>query len=72
MQRLNPPDGPDFVSASLDDILVSLQSLEDHLNHLGQVLNRLSEVGLKLKPSKCHFLTQQVEYLGPSYNIPRH
>ena len=61
---LNPLDGPDFVSVYLDDILVFSTSLEDHLNHLGQVLNRLSEVGLKLKPSKCHFVTQQVEYLG--------
>ena len=61
---LNPLDGPDFVSAYLDDILVFSTSLEDHLNHLGQVLNRLSEAGLKLKPSKCHFVTQQVEYLG--------
>ena len=61
---LNPPDGPHFVSVYLDDILVFSQFLEDHLNHPGQVLNRLSEVGLKLKPSKCHFVTQQVEYLS--------
>ena len=61
---MNPSDGPDFVSLYLDDILVFSPSLEDHLNHLGQVLNRLSEVGLKLKPSKCHFVTLRVEYLG--------
>ena len=61
---LNPLDGPDFVSVYLDDILVFSPSLEDHLNYLGQVLNRLSEVGLKFKPSKCHFVTQQVKYLG--------
>lgn len=54
---LNPPDGPDFVSVYLDDILVFSPSLEDHLDHLGQVLNRLSEANLKLKLSKCHFLT---------------
>ena len=68
MQRiltgLNPSDGPDFVSVYLDDILVFSPSLDDHLKHLGQVLERLSQAGLKLKPSKCHFLTQQVEYLG--------
>ena len=61
---LNPPDGLDFVSVYLDDILVFSLSPEDHLNNLGQLLNRLSEVGLKLKSSKCHFVTQQVEYLG--------
>ena len=40
------------------------RSLKDHLNHQGQVLNRLSEIGLKLKPSKYHLMMQQVEYLG--------
>ena len=29
-----------------------------------QVLTRLSTAGLKLKPTKCHFIRQQVEYLG--------
>ena len=61
---LNLWDGPDFVSVYLDDILVFSPSLEDHLTHLGQILNRLSEVGLKLKLSKCHFVIQQVEHLG--------
>ena len=52
---LNPISGPDFVSVYLDDILVFSRSLEDHLNHLWIVINRLVEVGLKLKPAKCHF-----------------
>jgi hypothetical protein len=39
-------------------------SLEEHLHHIGQVLDRLQAAGLKLKPSKCHFVCQQVEYLG--------
>ena len=61
LKGLNPSDGPDFVSV---DILVFSPSLDDHLKHLGQVLNRLSQAGLKLKPSKCHCVIQQVEYLG--------
>jgi len=28
------------------------------------VINRLRNAGLKLKPAKCHFVHQQVEYLG--------
>ena len=32
--------------------------------HLRQVLERFKAAGLKLKPSKCHFISQTVEYLG--------
>ena len=37
---------------------------EAHLLHLRQVLERFKVAGLKLKPSKCHFFSQTVEYLG--------
>ena len=46
------------------DILVFSRTLEDHLQHLQLVIRRIQEVGLKLKPGKCHFLRQEVEYLG--------
>ena len=61
---LNPTSSPDFVSVYLDDILVFSRSLEDHLNHLRMVITRLVEVGLKLKPTKCHFARRELEYLG--------
>ena len=61
---LNPPSGPDFVSVYLDDILVFSRSLEDHLHHLRIVVERLVDVGLKLKPAKCHFARKELEYLG--------
>ena len=68
MQRvlacLNPPEGPDFVSVYLDDVIVFSQTLDHHLHHLSLVIDRLSKAGLKLKPSKCHFISQTVQYLG--------
>ena len=68
MQRVlmgvNPPQGPDFVSVYIDDILIFSESIEDHLQHLQLVLERLVGAKLKLKPSKCRFIRNQVEYLG--------
>ena len=61
LRGLNPSDGHDFVSVYLDDVLVFS---EVHLDHVKQVLERVSTAGLKLKPSKCYFLCHTVEYLG--------
>ena len=63
LQGLNPTEEPSFVSAYIDDVLIFSKSLEEHLHHIGQVLDRLQAAGLKLKPSKCHLVCQQVEYL---------
>ena len=54
-------DGPTFVTAYIDDLLVFSSSLTEHFNHLHLVLR---EVGLKLNPAKCCFLRKEVEYLG--------
>ncbi|CAI2737870.1 unnamed protein product, partial [Dicrocoelium dendriticum] len=53
-----------FTCAYLDDILVTGRSDSDHLNTLRTVLLRLEECGLKLKRSKCEFLSDSVCYLG--------
>ena len=61
---LNPPAGPDFVSVYLDDILVFSRTLKQHLHYLKTVIEKLSDVGLKLKPTKCRFAQPELEYLG--------
>jgi len=48
----------------LDDILVASESAKEHLEHLHKVAKRLREAGLRLKPEKCVFMTNKVEYLG--------
>ena len=48
----------------LDDIIIFSQTVEEHLQQLTEVLRRLKEAGLKIKPSKCHLLCKSVRYLG--------
>ncbi len=52
------------VSCYLDDILIVGQSEEQHDERLHQVLERLSQAGLRLKREKCEFKKTRVEYLG--------
>lgn len=48
----------------LDDIMVYSQTFQEHLERLEVVFNRLKETGLKVKLEKCHFLQQEVRFLG--------
>ena len=51
------------VATYLDDILVSGNDAEDHLNNLLHLLQRLEEKGLCCRLEKCHFAQPYVEYL---------
>jgi hypothetical protein len=48
----------------VDDILIYSATLEDHVNHLRQVLQILVKHQLKVKQSKCSFAEQRLSYLG--------
>ena len=61
---LNPENGPNFAVVYIDDILVFSRTLEEHLEHLRLVIERLEEAKLKLKPVKCQFIRKEVDYLG--------
>lgn len=60
--------GLDFCFGYLDDILVASNSLEQHKQHLEVLFKRLSEYGIKINPSKCHFAKESVQYLGYTVN----
>ena len=48
----------------LNDILVFSLILEDHLQHLDTIFDRLRKHDLKLKLKKCNFLKSETNYLG--------
>ena len=48
----------------LDDIIVYSSTYEEHLARLEAVFEKLKNAGLKLSPSKCHFLCKEIKYLG--------
>ena len=48
----------------LDDVIMFSRTEEEHLHCLQVVFARFLEHGLKLKPSKCHFLQDEIMFLG--------
>ncbi|XP_024921034.1 uncharacterized protein K02A2.6-like [Cynoglossus semilaevis] len=56
--------GIPHVTCYLDDLLITGVTEAEHLRNLEQVLQRLSEAGLRLKREKCVFMVPSVTYLG--------
>ena len=52
----------------LDDILITGKTDAEHLSNIEEVLKRLQENGLRVKPAKCKFMQSSVEYLGHCIN----
>ena len=58
-------EGLEFARAYLDDLLVITKGgFKEHLEHLEQVLTRLSAAGLKVCMSKSKLCRDELEYLG--------
>ena len=48
----------------LDDVIVFSKTPEEHIERLEAVFKKISDAGLKLKPSKCEFFKKRIHYLG--------
>ena len=53
-----------YSAAYLDDLVIYSGNWQEHLQHLHEVLQRLREAGLTVKPAKCQFDTNSCVYLG--------
>ena len=47
-----------------DDINSFSKTFSDYMQHLREVFTRLGKANLKLKPSKCQFFKNNLEFLG--------
>uniref|UniRef100_A0A1X7VQ17 Reverse transcriptase RNase H-like domain-containing protein n=1 Tax=Amphimedon queenslandica TaxID=400682 RepID=A0A1X7VQ17_AMPQE len=47
-----------------DDVIIMARDCNSHLTNIANVLHRLRDAGLKVKPSKCDFLKKEVLYSG--------
>ena len=56
--------GLDFVFVYIDDILIASSSPEEHMQHVREVFQRLSNHGILINPSKCLFGVAELEFLG--------
>ena len=57
-------EGLPFAFAYLDDILIFSKDVEEHMEHVKILLQRLREAHLKINARKCNFLKKHVQYLG--------
>ncbi len=48
----------------IDDIIVYASNFDEHIQRVDQVLDRIKQAGLKLRPDKCHLLQAEVVFLG--------
>ena len=51
-----------------DDIHITAETKEEHLERLEKVLNKIKESGLRLKKEECVLMASSVEYLGHLVN----
>ena len=54
----------DFVACYIDDIIIFSNSVDEHVDHLRQVLERLDKNGLRLNTAKCTIAVPIIEFLG--------
>ena len=52
----------------IDDLIIVSSTLDEHLAWLAEVLARLRQFALKLKPKKCNLLQKEVVFLGHTVN----
>ncbi|MCP4195076.1 MAG: hypothetical protein GY768_31130, partial [Planctomycetaceae bacterium] len=53
-----------MVLCYIDDILIATRTIEEHLDRMEEVFQRMREAGLKFKAKKCDIFKKEVKFLG--------
>ena len=53
-----------FARCYIDDIVIWSSTMEEHLQHLTAVFERLRQAGLKVHSGKCVFAVDRIDFLG--------
>jgi hypothetical protein len=53
-----------FCLVYIDDVIVFSKNMDEHLDHLRKIFERIHSHNLRLNPEKCEFATEEVGYLG--------
>lgn len=53
-----------YAAAYIDDVVMTSDTWENHLENLRIIMDRLTEAGMKLKRQKCAFRKAEVQFLG--------
>ena len=56
--------GQTNILSYVDDLIVFSDTIEEHFQHFETLLRRLSEVNVKIKPSKCQLFRTRITLLG--------
>ena len=54
----------DWVIIYMDNVFILTKTIAENIEKMAKVLNRCREADLFVKPEKCKFWKQRVEYLG--------
>ena len=60
--------GLHFCYAYIDDLLIASTSSEEDQHHLRQVFHCVSDFGIVINPTKCHFGATALQFLGHYVN----
>ncbi len=53
-----------FTMVYIDDIIIFSKTWKEHLEHIKTVLSKLEKKGIYIKPSKCEFGVEKMNFLG--------
>ena len=57
-------DMSDFLQIYVDDLIISSNTLEEHMEHLSRVIERCNEINFLLSPDKCALFMTSLRTLG--------